>query len=167
MGHVARPRVAVLLGGPSRSAVFGARALAQLEEGLTRLAVDGAGLMITPSRRTPPAVVERLADVLTGLGGWIWGGKGENPYPAILGLAEAIVVTEDSVSMASEAASTGKPVFIAPVERKDAKVARFHHALHEAGITRRFGGTLARWTYPPLREAERAAERLAALLAPA
>lgn len=167
LGHVARPRVAVLLGGPSRSATFGARALAALEEGLTRIAIDGAGLMITPSRRTPRAVVDRLADALGGIGGWLWGGVGDNPYPAMLGLADAIIVTEDSVSMASEAASTGKPVLIAPVERKDAKVARFHHALHEAGITRRFDGSLASWTYPPLREADRAADRLAALLAPA
>jgi mitochondrial fission protein ELM1 len=157
----------VLVGGPSGSAGFGARAAARLGEQLVRLAVDGAGLMVTPSRRTPRGVVDQLADALAGLGGWIWAGVGDNPYPGILGLADAIVVTADSVNMASEAASTGKPVFIAPVDRIDRKIERFHEALAAHGAARPFEGALDRWRYPPLRETERVAERLARLLAPA
>jgi mitochondrial fission protein ELM1 len=167
LAHLPSPRVAVLVGGPGRSAAFGARALEALVDGLTRLAVDGAGLMITPSRRTPRAVVERLADVLSGLGGWLWGGVGDNPYPGVLALADATVVTADSVNMASEAAATGRPVFVSPVDRLEAKHRRFHAALQEAGISRPFAGELDDWRYPPLREAERAADALAGLLAPA
>ncbi len=167
LGHLPQPRVAVLLGGPSRSAGFGARALERLADGLARLAVDGAGLMVTPSRRTPRAIVDRLADTLTGVGGWVWGGRGDNPYPGILGLADAVVVTEDSVSMASEAAATGKPVFVAAVDRVDPKIAAFHAALRDHGASRPFAGELAEWRYPPLRETERVADRAAALLVPA
>jgi mitochondrial fission protein ELM1 len=167
LGHIPAPRVAVLVGGPSGSAAFGAQALAALLDGLARLAVDGAGLMITPSRRTPRGVTERLADHLGGLGGWIWGGVGDNPYPGVLGLADAVVVTADSVNMASEAAATGKPVFISPVDRLDAKHRRFHQALQRAGVSRPFAGALERWDYQPLHEAERIADGLAALLAPA
>lgn len=167
LGHIPEPRVAVLVGGPSKSAGFGARALELLCEGLTRLAVEGAGLMVTPSRRTPKAAVDRLADTLTGVGGWVWGGVGENPYPAILGLADAIVVTEDSVNMASEAAATGKPVFVAAVDRVDGKIRAFHEALRAHGASRPFTGELAHWSYAPLREADRVADRAAALLAPA
>jgi len=167
LGHLPVPRVAVLVGGPGRSSDFGAQALARLADGLTRLAVDGAGLMITPSRRTPRAVADRLADIVGACGGWVWGGVGDNPYPGILGLADAVVVTQDSVNMASEAAATGKPVFVSPVDRVDAKVARFHADLAAYGATRPFDGALTSWRYPPLREAERAADRVAALLAPA
>lgn len=167
LGHVAQPRVAVLVGGPSGSAAFGARALETLLDGLTRLAVDGAGLMITPSRRTPRGVTDRLADALGGLGGWIFGGVGDNPYPGILGLADAVVVTADSVNMASEAAATGKPVFVSAVDRLDAKHRRFHQALAQAGVSRPFEGRLETWDYTPLHEAERIADGLAALLAPA
>jgi len=74
LGHLPVPRVAVLVGGPGRSSAFGVRAMERLADGLARLAVDGAGLMITPSRRTPRAVVDRLADIVGGLGGWVWGG---------------------------------------------------------------------------------------------
>lgn len=167
LGHIPEPRVAVLVGGPSGSAGFGARALDRLCQGLTRLAVEGAGLMVTPSRRTPRGMVDRLADTLSGVGGWVWGGKGENPYPALLGLADVVVVTEDSVNMASEAAATGKPVFVAPVDRVDAKIRAFHEALRAHGASRPFTGELSAWGYAPLREAERVADRAAALLAPA
>jgi mitochondrial fission protein ELM1 len=77
------------------------------------------------------------------------------------------VVTADSVNMASEAAATGRPVFVSPVDRLEAKHRRFHAALQEAGISRPFAGELDDWRYPPLREAERAADALAGLLAPA
>jgi mitochondrial fission protein ELM1 len=164
LGRLPEPRVAVLVGGPSKSAAFGARALERLCDGLARLAIDGAGLMVTPSRRTPKAAVERLADTLSGVGGWVWSGVGDNPYPGILGLADAVIVTADSVNMASEAAATGKPVFIAPIDRVDAKIARFHDALAEYGAARPFEGALERWTYPPLREADRVAGEIVALL---
>lgn len=167
LGHLPEPRVAVLVGGPSKSADFGAKALERLADGLLRLAVDGAGLMVTPSRRTPKAVVDRLADVIGGVGGWVWSGRGDNPYPGILGLADAVVVTADSVNMASEAAATGKPIFVAPVDRLERKLRAFHAGLEETGAVRPFTGELDLWRYPPLRETERVADRVAGLLAPA
>ena len=42
----------------------------------------------------------------------LWDGTGDNPYFAFLALADAIVVTEDSVNMVTEAAGTGKPVYV-------------------------------------------------------
>lgn len=173
LGHLPRPRVAVLVGGPSRAAPFGARDAERLEAGLTRLAVEGCGLMVTPSRRTPPALVERLAGVLGGLGGWLWPGVGDNPYPGVLALADAVVVTADSVNMACEAAVTGRPVFVSAVDGLPRKRQAFQAALAGAGVARPLeaaldeDGRLARWSYPPLAEAERVAEGLAQLAAPA
>jgi mitochondrial fission protein ELM1 len=40
----------------------------------------------------------------------LWDGTGENPYFAFLATADAIVTTEDSVNMVTEATGTGKPV---------------------------------------------------------
>jgi mitochondrial fission protein ELM1 len=163
LGHLPEPRVAVLVGGPSRSARFGAKALDRLCEALSRLAVEGIGLIVVPSRRTPPEAVERLADLLSGLGGWIWGGRGDNPYPAALGLAEAALVTADSVNMASEAASVGLPVHVLHLDRIDDKLTRFHAELVAHGAARPFAGELERWAYEPLRETERVAEAVARL----
>ncbi|NIV88419.1 MAG: hypothetical protein GWN35_16725, partial [Actinobacteria bacterium] len=44
-------------------------------------------------------------------------GTGANPYPAILGLAAAAIVTGDSVNMASEAATAGLPLHVFRLSR--------------------------------------------------
>jgi len=94
---------------------------------------------------------------------WIAGEDGQslNPYPAMLGACDAILVTEDSVNMAVEAASTGKPVHILPLARKPfvsaAKFDAFHEGLERRGASRRFDGALGDWTYEPLHETRRAA----------
>ena len=66
--------------------------------------------------------------------------SGDNPYYAYLAVADALLVTADSVSMVSEAAATGKPVHIIDLGGGDAKFARFHETMREAGITRPFAG---------------------------
>ena len=67
--------------------------------------------------------------------------------------------------MVAEAASTGKPVHIAAVDGRQARKDRFHAALAEHGAARPFTGALQTWTYPPLRETQRAAEEVLRRLA--
>jgi len=150
------PRLAVLLGGPSAAARFGGGAAGRLVEALQGLAERGHGLMVTPSRRTPEGLVARLGDVL-GERAMVWDRTGENPYPGILGLADAVLVTGDSVNMASEAASTGKPVHVFALNRVNAKLRAFHAALEARGAARRFEGMIEAWDYPALVEADRVA----------
>ena len=160
---LARPRLAVLLGGPSAPARCGGGAAGRLSEALQALADQGHGLMVTPSRRTPQGLVARLHDLL-GDRALVWDRAGENPYPGILGLADAVLVTQDSVNMASEAASTGKPVHIFPLNRVSARIRRFHTVLEARGATRRFEGKIEAWNYPPLAEADRVAAEVDARL---
>ncbi len=86
--------------------------------------------------------------------------RGNNPYPGLLGHADAVLVTEDSVNMASEAATAGLPVHVFPVSGVARKIARFHASLAERGASRRFTGTIGQWSYPPLAEADRIADDL-------
>ena len=69
---------------------------------------------------------------------YLWNGEGDNPYFGLLGLADFIVVTADSVNMVSEAASTGKPVYVAALPGGSAKFWNFHQRLMEEGVTRAF-----------------------------
>ena len=78
----------------------------------------------------------------------------------MLGAADAIIVTADSVSMISEAASTGKPVHIVELEGGSKKFARFHQAMRDAGVTRPFTGTLGAWGYTPPDDTARAAAEI-------
>lgn len=153
LAHLPARRVAVMIGGNNRVYRFTpavARRLAAQLADLVRS--EGVALLITPSRRSDPGTIAILREALAGLPVEIWDGTGENPYFAFLALAEALVVTGDSVNMVTEAASTGKPVFVVELEGGSAKFRRFHETLRAAGIARPFAGRLERWNYTPLRD---------------
>src|SRR5207245_4006518 len=116
----------------------------------------GGSAVVTPSRRTGAAGVALLRQRLAGLSAEIWDGTGDNPYYAYLAIADALLVTADSVSMVSEAAATGKPVHILELAGGDAKFARFHETMRKAGITRPFTGQLECWRYAPPDDTARA-----------
>ncbi|MDZ4362095.1 mitochondrial fission ELM1 family protein [Brevundimonas sp.] len=157
------PRVAVLIGGRSRSHDLTADHARSLADRLAAaIETTGGSLMLTFSRRTPQDARTAMTERLKGLKGLIWDGTGPNPYFAFLAAADHILVTEDSANMAAEAASTGKPVHILPmIARKPAgKFARLHADLRDHGAARPFDGSLEPWTYPPLAETDRAARAI-------
>ncbi len=156
--HLPRPLVAVVLGGNNRAYRFTKAIARRLGADLAQLCrTEGAGLLVTASRRTDPGTLALLRAALTGCAAEIWDGEGENPYFGFLGLADAFVVTGDSVNMVCEAATTGKPVYVVELAGGSAKFARFHQTLRQAGATRPFAGRLEHWSYPPLRDTEFAA----------
>ncbi len=76
-------------------------------------------LIVSTSRRTGPAATKVLHDALARqkkVAVFMWQPDDptsrDNPYLAMLGAADAVVVTGDSVSMVSEAATAGKPVYV-------------------------------------------------------
>jgi len=152
------PRVAVLIGGRSRAHDLSAERAQRLADQIAdAVQVAGGALMLTFSRRTPPAARSILMARLGDLPGLIWDGEGPNPYFAFLDAADHILVTEDSVNMATEAAATGKPVQILDLDGASAKIGGLHAALQSRGITRPFNGRLETWDYTPLNETEKAA----------
>ena len=98
------PRVAVLLGGPNGDYRYTPPRVAHLVSALQSLGALGAGLMITPSRRTPADVVGFLREQTAWQPHLFWDGEGENPYAQFLAQADAFIVPADSVNM------TGEPV---------------------------------------------------------
>jgi len=149
------PRVAVLLGGESQAFSFPPEAASSLGTSLAALAREhGASLLVTPSRRTSTESLEALARAIKDVPHVVWDGSGENPYFAFLAFADAIVVTEDSVNMVTEAAGTGKPVYVQSLPGKSRRLSRFHQLMHERGATRPFEGKLEFWTYPPINDTE-------------
>lgn len=159
--HLPRPLVAVLLGGDSKVYRMTRTIALRLGERLAALSRrQGAGLLVTPSRRTGAKYQAILHQALEGLPAEIWDGTGGNPYFGYLALADAFVVTGDSVNMVSEAATTGKPVYVVDLKGGSAKFRRFHEAMRKAGITRPFDGRLETWSYPALRDTERAAAEI-------
>ncbi|MGA9443061.1 MAG: mitochondrial fission ELM1 family protein [Methyloceanibacter sp.] len=149
------PRIAVLLGGESRAFSFPPEVGARFGDRLAKLARECRGtLLITPSRRTGPDTLSAVAEAVNDVPHIIWDGRGENPYFAFLSLADAIVVTEDSVNMVTEATGTGKPVYIQPLPGRSSRLARFHALMRERGATRPFEGRIDPFDYAPVNDTE-------------
>ncbi len=153
-----RPLVAVLVGGSNGRFRLDAAVGRRLAEDLAgMMRADRVGLVLTPSRRTDPAVVRTLTEVLAPLGAWIWDGTGENPYFGMLALADAVVATVDSVSMVSEAVATSAPVLVADLPGSSRRIGRFAAGLLADGRVRRFAGRLELWPTAPLDDTAMAA----------
>lgn len=151
--HLPRPLVAVLVGGSNGRFQLDAAVAGQLGAQLaTMMREDRVGLALTPSRRTSAEARVALEAAVAPLGGWVWNQVGENPYFGLLALADAIVVTEDSVSMVSEAAATTAPVLLAPLPGRSRRIRLFNQLLQEDGRVRPFTGRLETWAVQPIND---------------
>lgn len=116
--HLPTPRIALLLGGDSGPFVFTSAAADRLARQLnTFVGSLNGSLLLTTSPRTPDDFSRRLEeaiDVPSFRYRWTKDAA-ENPYWALLALADRIVVTEESVSMITEALATGKPTYLASI----------------------------------------------------
>ncbi|MAK83711.1 mitochondrial fission ELM1 family protein [Phenylobacterium sp.] len=153
-----RPRVAVLIGGKSKAFGLSPERAASMAHEIERpILQEGGSVLLTFSRRTPEDAKALLSARLRHLPGMIWDGEGDNPYFAFLAAADYVLVTEESTNMTTEAASTGKPVFILKLEGESLKFRLYHEELERLGAARPFGGAFHSWTYQPLNETTRAA----------
>lgn len=158
-----RPRVAVLVGGKSKAFDLSSERAAQIAHAIQiPLEQEGGSLLMTFSRRTPDAARALMTARLRHLPGVTWDGQGANPYFAFLAGADYILVTEDSTNMATEAASTGKPVFVLKMDGSSLKFRMFHEELERMGAARPYGGAFHGWTYQPVDETDRAAREVLA-----
>jgi len=160
--HLPRPLVAVLVGGSNgriRLEEAEGTALARSLNSMMRR--DKIGLMVTPSRRTSPAVRSVLSKALEPLGAYVWDMKGENPYFGMLACADMIVVTVDSVSMVSEAVATNAPVLLAELPGTSRRIGSFLNLLVKEGRVRHFCGQVEYWPVQPLDDTPVAAAEVA------
>ncbi|XP_024443085.2 mitochondrial fission protein ELM1 isoform X2 [Populus trichocarpa] len=136
-----KPMLVVNIGGPTRNCQYGEDLAKQLTEMLRNVLWSCGSLRISFSRRTPEKVSKiLLKEFSANAKVYIWDGRGPNPHMGHLAWADAFVITADSVSMLSEACSTGKPVYVVGAERCTWKFAEFQKSLHERGVVRPFTG---------------------------
>lgn len=163
---VGRPRIAVMIGGPSKSVTFCDRDGERLRTTLADLATRGFGVMATASPRTPDKIHAALVEAVRDNGGYFWDGASQNPYLSLLAAADAVIVTADSVNMASEAVATGKPVYVAPLSRIAPKLESFHDTLQRIGATKSLEALIDadpnHWTPTPLDDVSPVARRIVA-----
>ena len=115
-------------------------------------------LVVIPSMRTPINTIH-YAKEFFGENHTIIVNVDKKAYLSALALSENIVVTCDSSSMISEAALTGKPIYVANIlpKKNDKRFQRFRNLFRELNITRNLGEEIENWNYEKLDETNRVA----------
>ena len=146
-----RPWVTILLGGNSRHHTMDLDTMEYYGSELRHLVQrNPMSFLITASRRTPPEAVQAFKTALGDSHVFLWNGLGDNPYYGFLALGDFILVTNDSVSMLSEAASVGKPLYTLNLEGGSRRLDKFQEDLMAQGICRPFEGELETWDTKPV-----------------
>jgi mitochondrial fission protein ELM1 len=139
--HINPPYISLLIGGNSKSGVFTKEHARELGNMANNMAIKlGASLLITTSRRTDIEARDLLlAQISVQYHCYSYGDLTDNPYLGYLSLADYLIVTGDSISMASECCYTGKPVFIyAPDNITGDKHKLFHQILFDNDYAAKF-----------------------------
>lgn len=166
------PHVSLMIGGPNKDYDLTSAALIAPVE---RLLETGAGrVFLCSSRRTPKAVLSALEQRFSGDARvWLRDEAGPNPYWGLLACSDLVCVTQDSISMISEAASLGRPVLTLPLPKRRqrpwpfarrSKFPAFEAAMQAGGHLRRFDQGLEIWDAPKLDDMASAIAALAPLL---
>ncbi|WP_440690727.1 mitochondrial fission ELM1 family protein [Candidatus Pelagibacter sp. HIMB1782] len=116
-------------------------------------------LVVIPSMRTPINTIH-YAKEFFGENHTVIMNVDKKAYLSALALSENIVVTCDSSSMISEAALTGKPIYVANIlpKKNDKRFQKFRNLFRELNITRNLGEEIENWNYEKLDETNRVAE---------
>ena len=135
--------VALILGGPNKYYSFDNEEISKIFNQIKESFIyNGYKAIIVPSMRTPKKIIELAKKEF------------END-----GYVVTEVITCDSTSMISEAAISGKPIFVAHMKNKrnNYRFKKFFQLFKDMGITKNLGEKVENWKYNNFNEAERIA----------
>lgn len=169
-----RPLVSLIIGGDTKDYKFNPEEFGVMISNVSNLVNKMSGtLLITSSRRTSDECIKKIRQKVNCdyfFYDWKWENDPNNmkknqlgnPYFALLGLSDFLIITGDSMSMVSEACSTGKPSYVyMPKKSLSKKHLRFLKALMKDGYIKEFSkdtNNLEKYNYRELNELERVAD---------
>ena len=151
--------ISLILGGPNKYYTFDDKQLIEIFNKIkSNFVSEGYKVIVIPSMRTPKSSIE-LAKKEMDSCGYVVSSVDKQAYLSAYALANYVVVTCDSTSMISEAATSGKPIFVAHMSAKknNYRFKRFFELFKHMGITRDLGEKVESWTYNKHNEAQRIA----------
>ena len=149
--------VSLILGGPNKYYNFDRDQLLNIFNQIKSIFISkGYKVIVIPSMRTPKKIIELAIKEMSQFG-HVVNHVDKQAYLSAYALANYVVVTSDSTSMISEAATSGKPIFIANMKPKknNYRFKKFFKLFKEMGIARDLGEKVESWTYYKHNEAER------------
>jgi len=158
--------ITLILGGPTKYYNYTDENIIQIFSKVNKHIIEkNLQLIVIPSNRTPERII-KFAKEYFNKNRLIIDSVDKQAYLSSLALAKYIVVTCDSSSMISEAALTGKPIYVAviPAIRSDKRFQKFRNLLESMNIIRKLEDELDTWNYEKLDETNRIAEQIKAKL---
>ena len=154
--------VTLILGGPTKYYNYDNESMIQIFSKINKQIIEkNMQLIIIPSNRTPEKIIQ-FAKEYFNKNRLIIDNVDKQAYLSSLALAKYIIVTCDSTSMISEAALTGKPIYVAmiPSMKNDKRFKKFRDLLESMNIIRKLEDDLDTWNYEKLDETNRIAKQI-------
>ena len=154
--------VSLILGGPNKYYSFKSDQIIKIFNQIKSSFVsNGYKTIVIPSMRTPKEIIDLALKEMSSCG-YVVNKVDKQAYLSAYALANYVVVTCDSTSMISEAATSGKPIFVAHMKAKknNYRFKRFFELFNQMGITRNLGEKVETWTYNKHNEAQRIAAEI-------
>jgi len=151
--------VSLILGGPNKYYNFKSDQIINIFNQIKSVFIsDGYKVIVIPSMRTPKEIIDLSINEMNSYG-YVVNKVDKQAYLSAYALANYVIVTCDSTSMISEAATSGKPIFVAHMKAKknNYRFKRFFELFKQLGIIRDLGEKVETWTYNKHNEAQRIA----------
>ena len=157
-----RDVITLILGGPTKYYSYREENIINIFSKIKKNLVESnLQLIIIPSNRTPKNTIN-FAKEYFDKNHLVVESVDKQAYLSSLALSKYIVVTCDSSSMISEAALTGKPIYVGmlPSLKNDHRFKKFRNLFKELNIIRELGDNLEIWSYEKLDETNRIAQEI-------
>ena len=149
--------VAFIIGGPTKYYNYEEKVIDEIFQKIkNNFLNNNYQVIIIPSMRTPKSIIKKAQDYFV-QGQVVIDNVDKKAYLSGLKLADQIVVTCDSTSMISEAAITGKPIYVAqmPTTKKNERFENFFRLFESLKIIKNLDTVVDSWSYQKLDEANK------------
>ena len=151
--------VAFVIGGPNKYFNFSDDKIHSMFNKIkTLFTPDKFKIIVIPSFRTPERVIKKAFNTFN-FNHYVVKSVDKKAYLSAMAISDFIVVTCDSTSMISEAALTGKPVYVATMTSliSSSRFRKFYKQFKDLGITKDLTDSIDNWSYDKLDEVNRIA----------
>jgi len=154
--------VTLIIGGPNKYYDYNNKAIDNLFSKIEKnFLKNDYQLIVIPSMRTPQNIIEKAKNYFN-KDQVIIPNVDKKAYLSSLKISDHIIITCDSTSMISEAAISGKPIYVAqmPAIKKNQRFKKFFDLFESLSIIKELNNSVENWTYTNLNDVNKIAEQI-------